>query len=142
LRRLAEERWNGPLDLAHPAEEIEDVGREQRFAVESQLGRIIEHLLKLEHSPGAQRRRRWRVTVRQARDEANKRLTGSIRRSVGARLQAIYDGARHDATLGLDDHGEREAAQALPERCPYRLSQLLDRDWLPANRHGLIDEPP
>jgi hypothetical protein len=48
---LADERWNGPLDLVHLAEEVEDLGSEQRWAVESQLERIIEHLLKLEHSP-------------------------------------------------------------------------------------------
>src|SRR5918996_323450 len=43
LRRLADERWNGPLDLLHLAEEVEDLGSEQQWAVESQLERIIEH---------------------------------------------------------------------------------------------------
>jgi hypothetical protein len=28
LRRLAEERWNGPLDLLHLAEEVKDLGSE------------------------------------------------------------------------------------------------------------------
>ena len=50
LRRLSKERWNGPLDLEHLAEEIEDVGSERRDAIRSQLRRIIEHCLKLEHS--------------------------------------------------------------------------------------------
>ncbi|MFL5012678.1 DUF29 family protein, partial [Rhizobium sp.] len=48
LRRLAAERWNGPLDLEHLAEEVEDLGRSQRHAAESLIERIIEHLLKLE----------------------------------------------------------------------------------------------
>ena len=55
LRRLADERWNGPLDLLHLAEEVEDLGSEQQWAVESQLERILEHLLKLEHSPNSSR---------------------------------------------------------------------------------------
>jgi hypothetical protein len=29
LRRLADQRWNGPLDLLHLAEEVEDLGSEQ-----------------------------------------------------------------------------------------------------------------
>ena len=39
LRRLAETRWNGPLDLEHLAEEVEDLGRSTRNAVRSQLQR-------------------------------------------------------------------------------------------------------
>ena len=54
LRRLADQRWTGPLDLLHLAEEVEGLGSEQQWAVESQLERIIEHLLKLEHSPSSQ----------------------------------------------------------------------------------------
>ena len=57
LRGLAEARWNGPLDLARLAEEVEDLGSEQQWAVESQLERIIEHLLKLEYSPSTNPRR-------------------------------------------------------------------------------------
>lgn len=51
LRRLAAQRWNGPLDLANLAEEVEDLGKTERNAVRSRLRRIIEHGLKLEHSP-------------------------------------------------------------------------------------------
>ncbi len=54
LRRLAKERWNGPLDLDHLAEEVEDLGSEVRSAVRSQLRRLMEHLLKLEHARAAE----------------------------------------------------------------------------------------
>jgi hypothetical protein len=30
LRRLAEQRWNGPLDLEHLAEEVEEFGMQAR----------------------------------------------------------------------------------------------------------------
>ena len=43
LRHLADQRWNGPLDLLHLAEEVEELGSEQQNAVTSQLERIIEH---------------------------------------------------------------------------------------------------
>ena len=38
LRRMAKDRWNGPLDLEHLAEEIEDVGSDRRDAVRLQRG--------------------------------------------------------------------------------------------------------
>ena len=38
LRRLAEQRWNGPLDLAHLAEEVEELGMQARNAVEEPAG--------------------------------------------------------------------------------------------------------
>ena len=46
LRRLRDARINSRLDLEQLAEEIEDLGKEQRAAVRSQVQRIIEHLLK------------------------------------------------------------------------------------------------
>jgi hypothetical protein len=45
LRRLADQRWNGPLDLLHLTEEMEDLGTAARNTVRSQLQRIIEHAL-------------------------------------------------------------------------------------------------
>jgi hypothetical protein len=50
LRRLAETRPNVEFDFPHLIEEVEDLGTSQRDAVRSQVRRIIEHCLKLEHS--------------------------------------------------------------------------------------------
>jgi Domain of unknown function DUF29 len=52
LRRFARTRPNLPLDLAHIAEEIADLGTEQRNAVRSWAARVLKHLLLVEHSPG------------------------------------------------------------------------------------------
>ena len=140
LRKLAAERWNGPLDLENLAEEIEDVGSDRRDAVVSQVRRLLVHLLKLEHSPSPQPRRQWLVTVNDARAEAAQRWTEAIAREVVAGLDATYRRARRQAALELLDHGEAEAARALPTDCPYTLDQLTDEDWLPANRHALADD--
>jgi Domain of unknown function DUF29 len=64
------------------AEEVEDLGSEQQWSVESQLERIIEHLLELEHSPNGQPRRQWMISVVEARGEIERRLTATIRREV------------------------------------------------------------
>ena len=141
MRKLAAERWNGPLDLEHLAEEVEDLGSDRRDVAISQLRRLIVHLLKLEHSPARDPRRQWVVTVDDARAEALPRVTRTIAQEIEAALPAIYRRARRRAVLELRDHGEDEAAAALPAECPYTLDQLLDEDWLPANRHGIVDEP-
>ena len=55
LRRFADTRPNLPLDLPHLAEEIADLGKEQRNSLRSWTTRVIEHLLLLEHSPAIDR---------------------------------------------------------------------------------------
>jgi hypothetical protein len=137
LRRLAEERWNGPLDLEHLAEEVEDFGSEQQWAVESQLERVIEHLLKLEHSASADPRRQWMISVVDGRGEIERRMTATIRNEVEPTLGKRYRRARRKAELALAADGEKEAARALPDDCPYDFDDLIADEWWPANRHGL-----
>jgi hypothetical protein len=140
LRRLADERWNGPLDLLHLAEELEDLGSEQQWAVESQLERIIEHLLKLEHSPSRDPRRQWMISVNSARGELARRITPTIRNHVEVALPDLYRRARRNGELALLDQREVEAARALPADCPYAFDDLLADEWWPANRHGLSED--
>jgi Domain of unknown function DUF29 len=140
LRRLADERWNGPLDLLHLAEEVEDLGSEQQNAVMSQLERIFEHLLKLEHSRNPDPRRQWMISVNNARTEIGRRLTPTIRNHVNPVLPDLYRRSRRNAELSLLDQKEPEAARALPADCPYAFDDLLADEWWPANRHGLSDD--
>ena len=139
LRRLADQRWNGPLDLLHLAEEVEDLGSEQQNAVMSQLERIIEHLLKLEHSRNAEPRRQWMISVNSARGEIARRMTPTIRSHVEPALPDLYRRSRRNGELALLDQGEPEAARALPAGCPYGLDDLLADEWWPSNRHGLSE---
>ena len=140
LRRLAEECWNGPLDLLHLAEEVEDLGMQARNAVRSQLERVIEHLLKLEHSPAVEPRAGWLNSVDDARARIEDAMTPTIRRDVKAALSTLYGRARRRAARDLAAQGEADAAQALPATCPYGLKNLLAEDWWPTNRHGLTDD--
>jgi hypothetical protein len=137
LRELAGQGWNGPLDLENLAEEVEDLADERQAAVLSQLERIIEHLLKLEHSLSEGPRRQWMISVNNARGEIERRLTVTIRRNAKADLAKLYRRARRNAELALLDYGEGKAAEALPDSCPYTLDDLLADEWWPASRHGL-----
>ena len=66
LRRLRDARINTRLDLELLAEAVEDLGSERKFAFESHIEVIIEHLLKLAHSPAVDPRKKWMISVQSA----------------------------------------------------------------------------
>ena len=82
LRALSANRWNGPLDLEHLAEEIEDLGRSQRHACESLLEQIIINLLKLRHAKAEAPRAHWANEIDLFRNELQRRLATTIRQHV------------------------------------------------------------
>ena len=118
------------LDLEHLIEEVEDLAGSLKSAVRSRATTVMAHLLKLQHSPAQNRRLVWRETIRTQRTRLLNDLTPSLRRHLGERLPELYARARHDAEGSLRDHGEPDAAGALPTTCPYSLDQITG-DWLP-----------
>jgi hypothetical protein len=118
------------LDLEHLIEEVEDLGGAVKKLVRSRARTIIEHLLKLQHSPAVDPRPGWRDTVRTQRNDLLDDLTPTLRRELDAELEELYARARQQAEGSLRDHGEDAAADALPETCPYMADQITG-DWLP-----------
>lgn len=131
LRHLADRRWNGPLDLLHLAEEVEDLGDERRNAVRSQVRRIIEHCLKLRHSPAEPPRLGWKISIDNARSEIADRLTATIRRDIEEQLPRLYREGARVAVKALQERGEDEASTAVPAQNPWTLAELLADDWYP-----------
>lgn len=123
-RRFAE------LDLEHLILEIEDVGGSLYREVRSRVRTVMEHLLKLQHSPAADPRAGWEKTIRTARADLAEDLTPALRPRVARNLPRFYEVARIEAAAALRAHGEQAAADALPETCPYSLDQIIG-DWLP-----------
>jgi len=118
------------LDLEHLIEEVEDVAGALKRSARQRVRTIIEHLLKLEHSPAEEPRPGWRATVRTQRVRLRDALTPSLRREVESELAELYGDARGLAEGALRDHQEDAAADALPAGCPYSLDQIA-ADWLP-----------
>jgi hypothetical protein len=118
------------LDLEHLTEEVDDLGASLYRSVRSRVRTIIEHLLKLEHSPSAEPRGLWRDTIDAQRADLEDDLTASLRRRLRAELPKQYLRARAAAARALRRHGETAAADALPETCPYTFDQITG-DWLP-----------
>lgn len=118
------------LDLANLIEEVEALGRAERSKILNIASVIIEHLLKLQHSPAHEPRNAWRASVREHRRRLRRDLTPRLRQILGAELPALYAEIRGDTAALLRDHGEDSAADALPETCPYTVDQITG-DWWP-----------
>ena len=128
------------LDLANLAEEIEDLGHSERDSVRSQVRRIAEHLLKLEYSPATEPPDGWQDTLTDARSILEDKLSPSLRSDLESMLPRLYTQILPKARRALRRFGEDEAARALPQACPYSLDEICQAEWLPHNRHGIIDE--
>jgi hypothetical protein len=124
------------FDREHVAEEIEDLGKSERDATQSQITRILEHFLKLTHSPADRPRYGWMRSIAEARGVLKKKLSPTLRRDAEEALASLYEEAREQANLGLREFGEDAAATALARECPYTLDQILHWGWYPDPRRG------
>ncbi len=116
------------IDWTQLAEEIEDLGRSERRAVESLLMRMIEHLLKLQHSPATDPRRGWADSVWAHRAQVRRLLEAnpSLRQRID--LDDVFAEARSVAAKSLAHH-DHLPDTVLPSSNPFSLDQLLDDDW-------------
>jgi hypothetical protein len=102
----------------------------KRSAVLNNARVVIEHLLKLQHSPATDPRNGWRASVREHRRRLQIDLTPRLRQILAEELPGLFAMAGDDAAAALRDHGEHATADALPQTCPYTLDQIAG-DWLP-----------
>lgn len=137
LRAAAETRTNLPLDWENLAEEIESMGRSDLRSLIGFLGRVIEHLLKLELSPAADPRNGWMESVDNHRIEARRliKMSPSLKPKLAGALDDAWEEGRRLALRGLGRDGLGDGD--LPAACPYTAEQVLDLDFFPVNRHGL-----
>jgi Domain of unknown function DUF29 len=124
------------FDREHVAEEIEDLGKSERDAVRSQVRRIIEHLLKLSYSSAEPPHLDWMDTIDDARETLSDKLTATLRCYLEEALGPLYLRAQRKAARGLRRHGELDAADALPQACPYSLDDICREDWYPDRPGG------
>ena len=135
LRRFARTRPNLPLDLAHIAEEIRDLGKSERDTVFSFAELIMQHLLLVEHSASRDNRTHWLDEIDQFRTRLRRKLSPTPRRRLKRALEEVYADARGTVARKMARYGEDAAAATLPESCPYEIEQILG-DWEPSLRNG------
>ncbi len=130
LRQAAGLGTNLALDWENLAEEIDSLGRSLRHELRSRLMVIVEHLLKLEHSPAIDPRRGWietigreRLTVEDLLDESP-----SLRGELSAVVEQAKSRAVRLAVRSLSGFGE-VAQLSIPG---YTEEQVLG-DWFPGD---------
>ena len=116
------------LDLAHIAEEIEDLGKSERRALASHLRNLLVHLLKWSYQP-ERRGNSWSASISNAKSEIQQLLMENPsfkQRVLKELLNVQYERARLAATeeTGLP-------LEIFPEECPYTPEQLVDPEFLP-----------
>ncbi|MFB1490132.1 MULTISPECIES: DUF29 domain-containing protein [unclassified Thiocapsa] len=111
----------GRLDVAHLVEEIEDLGKRERRALESRLAVLLGHLLKWQYQPGYPSRKSWRATINTQRRAIAKLLDENP--SLAARLDEIIRDAYPDA-IDLAVAETPLDYDAFPESCPWDETQI------------------
>lgn len=116
-----------PVDIEHVAEEVEDMGKRDRRALESRLDVLLAHLLRWTHQP-EHRSRSWRGTIltRRARIERIVRDSPSLRRQLPELAERAYQRA---VALAANDTGLPIAA--FPATCPWGADDVVDAGFLP-----------
>jgi hypothetical protein len=118
------------LDYEHILEELEDMGREQKVALQSLFRQILIHLLKLELSPATSPRGKWVDELVEVRSQAQTRLdeTPSLQHYADTLFEKAWQQARRGAEKSFQAYGE---AVQVPDICPYSKAQCLDQDFIP-----------
>jgi hypothetical protein len=132
-RALREHRLE-ELDWANVAEEIEDLGKSERQALQSRLMRLLEHLLKLAHARErmfVNNARGWELSARNARDAFRDRLEESP--GLRPQLDTLYRRAYREAR-NITLKAMRLSDSAIPETPLWTLDEIIDDSFLP-KRH-------
>jgi hypothetical protein len=125
--RLARDQKVQDLDLAHIAEELEALARNEERALRSQIRRLLHHLLKWQFQP-KRRGASWTRTIINARDEIEDRIAASPKfgrpELLTRFIEEEYLRARRNALRETN-----LSAESLPASSPYTIDDLLDPDF-------------
>lgn len=110
------------IDIEHLAEELEDMGKRDRRALESHIRNILLHLLKWRYQ-AEKRGASWRQSIRNGRIEIRKLLrdSPSLANQIPQMIEVEYSAARDDA---IDETGLSN--DTIPPQCPFTSEQVLN----------------
>ena len=116
------------IDAEHVAEEIADMGRNIKRALDHRLAVLLAHLLKWEyqdafHCPS------WRYTIKEQRRAITDLLEENPSLQHG--LQEVLNRAYQRARQAAADETELKIS-TFPEACLFSPEQALDNDYWPA----------
>lgn len=116
------------VDWNNLIEEIEDMGKSERRALESLLTRLLEHLLKLSYwrEEKARSGNHWASEIVNFRYQIHKRLKESP--SLKPKMESIYAEVFPVALKSMSK------LFLLPSDARISLEQALDDDWFPDSK--------
>ena len=115
------------LDLEHIIEEIEDMSKSEKRALESFLETLLMHLLKWQYQ-SSHRGRSWELTILEQR----RRLVDHLKENPG--LKGKLDESIEKAYYYARSGAEKETglpANIFPETCPWVFAEFMDTEFWP-----------
>lgn len=125
--KLLKARQFEDLDLENLIEELEDLGNEKKYRVESLLEQVIRHFLLLQYwkSQRAYNKAHWESEIVSFQNQLLTYLTTNLHNHLAENLPIIYQKALRYVRRKTQDSVD------FPQECPYILNDLLNPDWLP-----------
>ncbi len=116
------------LDLAHLAEEIEDVGKSEKRELASRMAVLLAHLLKWHYQPERQSNS-WSRTIKTQRIQ----IALSLQETPSLRTSLTDESWQKRAWADAMDLATKETGlDTFPEVCPWSIADVLTEGWLPA----------
>ena len=118
------------LDCGHLIDVLDEIGREERLAVQTAFRNILVRLLKLAMSPARGNRIILVESITEHRSELQARLeaTPILMRHTPDIFERAWHQARRAAEKFFEVHGE---SVEVPQGCPFSMSAAMDVDFLP-----------
>jgi len=115
------------VDVAHLADELEDMGKREQRELASRLGILLAHLLKWQYQP-ERRGPSWVNTIAEQRLQLDGLLeqSPSLRSQLSARVERAYG---YGVKVAAKETGSPDTR--FPADCPYSEAQILDPDYWP-----------
>jgi len=127
--QLLRDRKLERIDVEHLAEELEDMGKSEKRAIESNLEILLMHLLKYQYQPEKQTNS-WRYTIYEHRKRLKKAFKDSP--SLRGYFEQVFDSCYTEArTMAALETGMNR--DEFPELCPFAIAETLDSDYWPEN---------
>ena len=125
--QLIREKRFAEVDAVNLVEEIEDMGRSEKRALESNLVVLLLHLLKYKDQP-SKLSNSWKASIREHRRRLRDdfKVSPSLKRYFAEVFDECYQDAREQAA---DETGL--AIDTFPIKSPFSISETLDSDYLP-----------
>ncbi|MBW4537317.1 MAG: DUF29 domain-containing protein [Pleurocapsa minor HA4230-MV1] len=115
------------VDTANLIEEIEDMGRSEKRAIESNLVVVLLHLLKYKYQP-ERRTNSWKSSIREHRRRLRKAFSASP--SLKGYCEEVFSECYQDGREQAADETELPL-NTFPPESPFTLDETLNPNYLP-----------